>query len=91
MFSSNIFCLVGYYIPREILNKIKDKSITHITIKIQDNDYIMCGFSRIAFIEYMLARKTLLDYTNLFSPNDYKSDDEIIYNSFKDKYVKSRV
>ena len=51
----------------------------------------MCGFSRIAFIEYMLARKTLLDYTNLFSPNDYKSDDEIIYNSFKDKYVKSRV
>ena len=24
------------------------------------------------FIEYMLAGKILLDYTNLFSPNDYE-------------------
>ena len=32
-----------------------------------------------AFIEYMLAGKTLLDYTNLFSPNDYKKNDKILY------------
>ena len=32
----------------------------------QDNEYIMCGFYCIAFIEYILAGKTLLDYTNLF-------------------------
>ena len=30
----------------------------------------MCGFYCIAFIEYMLEG-TLLDYTNLVSPNDY--------------------
>ena len=29
--------------------------------------------------------KNLLDYTNLFSPNDYKKDDEMIYKCFKDK------
>ena len=46
----------------------------------------MCGFYCIAFIEYMLAGKTLLDYTNLFSPNDYKKNDKIIYNYFKNKY-----
>ena len=32
----------------------------------------MCGFYSIAFIEYMLAGKTLLEYPSLFSWNDYK-------------------
>ena len=53
----------------------------------------MCGFYCIAFIEYMLAGKTLLDFTNLFAPNDYKND-KTIYKIFKDKYgrkSKSRV
>ena len=51
----------------------------------------MCGFYCMAFIEYTLAVKTLLDCTNLLSPNDYKRNDKIIYKYFKDKYVKSRV
>ena len=50
----------------------------------------MCGFYCIAFIEYMLAGKTLLDYTNLFSPNDYKRNDKIIYKYFKDKYGRKK-
>ena len=37
----------------------------------QDNEFIMCAFYCIAFIEYMFAGKTLLDYTNLFSLNYY--------------------
>ena len=37
-------------------------------------------------MEYILSRKTLLDYTNLFFSNDYKRNDEIIYKYFKDKY-----
>ena len=39
----------------------------------------------------MLAGKTFLDYTDLFSPNDYENSDKIIYKYFKDKYAKSRV
>ena len=31
----------------------------------------------------MLARKTLLDYTNLYFSNDYKKNDKMIY-----KYLK---
>ena len=73
------------YIPQEVLNKIRDKSITHNIFRIQDNESIMCGFYCIAFIEYMIAGKTLLDYTNLFSPNDYKKNDKIIYKYFKDE------
>ena len=42
----------------------------------------------IAFVEYMIAGKTLLDYRNLFSLNDYKRNDKIIYKYFKDKYGK---
>ena len=60
------------YIPQEGLNKIRDKSITHNIFNIQDNESIMYGFYCIAFIEYMLAGKTLLDCTNLFSLNNYK-------------------
>ena len=78
------------YIPQEVLNKIRDKSITHNIFRIQDNESIMCGFYCIAFIEYMLAGKTLLDYTNLFYTNDYKKNGKIIYNYFKDKNGRRR-
>ena len=73
------------YVPQEVLNKIKNKSINHNIFRIQDNESVTCGFYCIAFIGYMLAGKTLLDYTNLFSPNDYKKNDKIIYVYFKDK------
>ena len=53
------------YIRQEELNKIEDKSFTHNIFRIQDNESIMCGFYCIAWIEFMLAGKTLLDYTNL--------------------------
>ena len=72
--------------PQGVLNKIKDKSITHNIFRIQDNDYIMCGFYCIAFIEYMVAGKTLLDYTNSFSLNDYKKNDKITYKYFNERY-----
>ena len=55
---------------------MRDKSITHSMFRIQYNESI-------AFIEYMLAGKTLLDYTNLFSPNDNKKNDKIIYTEWK--------
>ena len=49
----------------------------------------MCGFYCLVFIEYMLAGKTLLNYTNLFSLSDYKRNDKIIYKYVKDKYGSS--
>ena len=74
-----------------MLNKITDKSITHNIFRIEDNNYIMCGFYRIVFIEYMLAGKALLNYINLISLDDYKKNDKIICKCFKDKYIKSRI
>ena len=60
-------------------------------IRISDNNSVMCGFYCIALIEYMLAGKTLLNYTNLFFPNDFKKNGKSTYHYFKDKYVKSQV
>ena len=31
----------------------------------------MCGYYCIKFIDYMLKGKSLVDFTNLFSPNDF--------------------
>ena len=43
----------------------------------------MCGYSYIEFINYILKGKILLDYTNLFSPNDFKKNDQVIKRIFK--------
>ena len=43
----------------------------------QAYDLIMCGYFCIGFIDFMLKGKSLLDYTNLFSPNDYEKNDKI--------------
>ena len=32
----------------------------------------MCGYFCIGFIDFMLAKKTLTEFTNLFSPNNFK-------------------
>ena len=42
----------------------------------------MCGYCRIVFIDYMFARKTLTDFTNIFSPTNFKIYGDIILNYF---------
>ena len=70
------FCSIEY-ISQEVLNKIKDKFVTHNIFRIQSDDSAMCGFYCMAFLEYMTVGKTLLDYTNLFSPINYQKNDKI--------------
>ena len=38
----------------------------------------MCGYFCIKFIDYTFDDKTLIDYTNLFSPHDFKKNDKVI-------------
>ena len=42
----------------------------------------MCGYFCIGFIDFMLAGKTLTEYTNLFPPNNFKKNGSIILNYF---------
>ena len=42
----------------------------------------MCGYFCIGFIDFMLAGKTVTKFTNLFSKNNFKKDDDIVLNCF---------
>ena len=37
----------------------------------------MCEYFCIGFIDFMLKDKSLLEYTYLFSPNDYEKNEKI--------------
>ena len=71
------------HIPKEIRAFINNnKNIITNIVPIQAYDLIMCGYFCIGLIEFMLAEKTLTEYTNLFSPNNFKKNDDIILNYF---------
>ena len=44
----------------------------------------MCRYFCIGLIDFMLADKKLIDFTNLFSPYDFDINDQIILSYFKD-------
>ena len=69
-------------IPKEIIKFIGHKNVIANIFRIQAYDSIMCGYFCIEFINFMFKGKTLTDYTNLFSPNDFKRNDDIILNYF---------
>ena len=66
------------HIPKEIKTFISNKNIKTNIFRIQAYDSIMCGYFCIGFIDFMLAGKTLTEYTNLFSPNNFKKNDIIL-------------
>ena len=73
------------HIPKQIRTFINNKNIKTNIFRIQAYDSIMCGYFCIGFIDFMLAGKKLTDYTNLFSPYDFKKNDDIIFTSFKNE------
>ena len=49
----------------------------------QGCDLIMCRYFCIGFIDFMLKGKSLLDYTNLFFPNEYEKNDKLMLKYFQ--------
>ena len=70
------------YIPREVKKFIKNKDIKSNIVRIQAYNSVMCGYFCILLIEFMFKGKTLNNFTNLFTPNDFKKNYEIILNYF---------
>ena len=70
------------HIPKEIKTFISYKNIKTNIFRIQAFNSIMCGYFCIGFIDFMLKGKTLTEYTNLFSPNNFEKNDDIILNYF---------
>ena len=71
------------HIPKEIKNFIGNENIQTDIFRIQAYDSVICGYFCIGFIDFMLKNKSLTDFTNLFLPNDFIKNDDIILNYFK--------
>ena len=71
------------HIPKEIKEFI-DSSLSIITtiFRIQAYDSIICGYFCLGFIDFMHVGKTLTEFTNLFSPNNFIKNDDVILNYF---------
>ena len=63
------------HIPKEIKTFINNKNIKANIFRIQGYNSIMCR-------NFMLAGNTLTEFTNLFSTNNFKKNDDIILNYF---------
>ena len=74
------------HIPKDIKAFINNKNIKTNIFRIQAYDSVMCGYFCIGFIDFMFKGKTLTEYTNLFSPYDFKKNDNIILSYFKDEW-----
>ena len=73
------------HMPKEIKafnNNNNNKNITTNIFRIEACDSIMCGHFCTGFVALMFVGKTLTEYTNLFSPNDFKKNDDIILDRF---------
>ena len=73
------------HVPKENKELVGNKNIKASIFRVQANDSVMCGYFCIGFIDFMLAGKKLTDYTNLFSPHDFKKNDNIILSYFNDE------
>ena len=71
------------HIPIEIQKVIGNKNIKTNICRIKASDLIMCRYFCVGFIDFMLKDKSLLGYTNLFSPNNYEKNNKIIIRYFQ--------
>ena len=70
-------------ILKEIRKFIWKRNVKTNIYRIQTSNSIMCGYFCIEFIDFMLKGITLLEYTNLFSTNEYKKHEKIMLTHFQ--------
>ena len=68
----------GKCIPEEIKEFIRSKNSTANVYRIQAHHSIMLGYYNTDFIYFMTKDKSLLNYTNVVSLNEYKKNDKNI-------------
>ena len=81
---TNIKILVHIGLLYFVKNEIVYFDIFGVEHTPEEINSVMCSYFCIGFIDFMLAGKTLIDYTNLFSPYDLNKKDSIILSYFKD-------
>ena len=77
-----LILLVRNIFQKKFKTSIGNKIIKINIFRVHAYHSIMCGYFCIGFIDFMLKGKTLTEYTNLFSPNNFKKNNDIILNYF---------
>ena len=77
------FDSLGFEYISKLKRIIGNKNIISSIYRIQTYDSVMWECFCIGFIDFMLKAESLLDYTNLFSPNYYEKNYKIILKWFK--------
>ena len=70
------------YNPKEIERCVSNKNIITNIFRAQSYDSIMCGCFCIGSTTFIFKVRSLTDFTNLLSPDNFKKNDEIILNWF---------
>ena len=73
------------HVPEEIREFIGNKIIKTNIFRVQSNNSIMHGCFCTWLIDFMLAGKTLVDFTSLLCPYDFEKNDSLILNYFKNE------
>ena len=66
------------HVPKEFKIFIGHKNKQTNIFRIQVDNSILCRYFCIGFIYFMFAGKSLIDFISLFSPYDFKKNDDII-------------
>ena len=66
------------HVPGYIKEFVSNKNIIANIFKVQANKSVMCSYFCIGFIDFMQAGKKMTDFMSVFSPYDFKKNDNTI-------------
>ena len=73
----NIYSFGVQHVPKEIKNFIDNKNVI---ANIQTINSKICEYFCIGFIYFLFKVKKLIDFTTLFSPNNFKANGKVALN-----------
>ena len=82
-----LILILPEYSSIEIKTLISNKTIKTNTFRMQAYDSIIIGYFCVGFIDSFLAGK--IEFTNLFSPNKFKRNNDIILRYVMTKRLKN--
>ena len=83
MNAENVTYFDSFGVEKKVRKFIRNKNITMNIYRIQAYDSIICGHFCIGFLDFMLKGKSLFEYINAFSPNNYEKNEKIISKYFQ--------
>ena len=84
--NNEVICFDSFgveHVPKEIKKCVGHKNAKTNIFRMHADNSVVCGYFCIGFIDFMFAVRSLIDFTSLFFPNDFKKHDDIMLSYFK--------